>query len=274
MIKAPCAYANTPNGCHRGASCKYSHEELGNSNESASGRPSKSNGRQNTYKNKVDHVVERLESSRKPGDFPALSKDFSDALYIINGDQRRDCQRIIEVLADGGLGVIHELAKCITTLEGQITPGSLLLCRSAVISFFKILCHDRVVQSFVNEYPLTRIYNFLYGPQGLRGFLIFEFTFKHFAKMAKHDSLIFVVRAFREMLLRNTSAVVNDNVPRIAKLVEDLVANSTDSALVQEYSHLQRVLGAGMELPLYDLVVPAVEKATFTMLVDLPGHLS
>ncbi|KAL8883396.1 MAG: hypothetical protein Q9192_007191, partial [Flavoplaca navasiana] len=158
------------------------------------------------------------------------------------------------------------------------------LFEGAVVPLFQILTYPNVASSLVLEHPLDTVYNFLYGPGGRRGVIIFRFTSKMLLHAVvagdsdtnRNSALGPCVAALERLVDLNQGAQLQQE---FLLIVESVSASVQPSDMPPEsrrrLDKIRLRVGLGSLMPSAAKAKPiATGKATFILSTDLPGELS
>lgn len=269
--------------CRFGNACKFSHED-------ASGGVT------------TDPATDRLE--RKDKGTPTAYDDFVKWRYDIK-QNKRDIKRaqplgkrltqFIQKALDlvGVDGTMQEVITCLSNEGGIERLGELLnvdynaladdmliaIFKDQLLPFMQILAHPSVLSSAVLESRHATLLNYLFGVNGKRSVAVFSAVIRALTYeeevSSDLDPCLIVLSAVLEV---NGSAQVNDDLRAAAETIIALTYGRTLSGNALKY-HRKMCLRLGLG----DHIKRAGDnkdqvairpKATFQLLVDLPGELS
>ncbi|KAL8838686.1 MAG: hypothetical protein Q9176_004926 [Flavoplaca citrina] len=213
---------------------------------------------------------------------PDVTLFFKTGYQLLAASDASGQQRLIKKLAaEEGLNMIKTLVEAVDDEHDDLCHS---IFEGAVVPLFQILTHPNIASSLVLEHPLDTIYNFLYGPGGRRGVLIFRFTSKallHAVVAGDSDTnrnslLGPCVAALERLVDLNQGAQLQQEFLSIVESVSACVEPSDMSP--ESRRRLDKIrlrVGLGSLMPSAVKAKPvATGKATFTLSNDLPGELS
>ena len=214
---------------------------------------------------------------------------FRTALTLVRSDPNL-MQQVITLLAqEGGLRRINEVISCLGDAPFPFRKSTFT---EQILPFLQIISYDRVLASAVLEAPLTKICQFLYGPNGSRALDFFTDVFG-LLKSCELDPLDLglgdataatlyepSILIFSKIVDLNGDAIVNDNVHRLVESVHDTLGeNDDDTLFLTARKYLQRIRRRLGRVFANQNQKENKEKLQasfpkFHMIQDLPGKLS
>ena len=168
--------------------------------------------------------------------------------------------------------------------DAQEDDEALSLFTGSVVPFLQILTYPNVASSLILEHPLDTIYNFLYGPGGRRGTMVFRFTARALSlavltsdnEARRISALNPCVAALQRLIDLNQGAQLQQEFEPIVETMSACV--EPDSILPESRRCLNKIqlrLGLGSLIPSAAKTKPSpIGKASFAISYDLPGELS
>ncbi|KAL8952306.1 MAG: hypothetical protein Q9222_001758 [Ikaeria aurantiellina] len=284
----PCYFLRTRNGCPKGDSCVFSHEQ-----DSSSRQPRVPQSppttepdfdkrfRQWTYLIPREHHGRRAQHMT-----PDTEQFFVTGWKLMDSADTSGRQKLIKKLSsEEGLGMIKAVTDAMSLeAEDQIVLASF---DGSVMPLYQIISHPEVLSSLVLESPIDTIYNFLYGSGGRRGVAVFTFTAKAISLAINWSdgdedsgSLNSLLRVCLGVLWKlvelNQGAQLQEELTPAVETITVSVGH--DNMLPESRRTLDRIrlrLGLGSLLPVAKRSKQqAVKKAAFEFQYDLPGPLS
>ncbi|KAL9094875.1 MAG: hypothetical protein Q9165_002824 [Trypethelium subeluteriae] len=157
-------------------------------------------------------------------------------------------QEVITLLSqEGGLRRINE----VTSTFDDVSAASWDQAFSEqILPFLELISHDQVLASAFLEGPLSKIYNFLYGPNGARGipFLANVFTLLKeprdidLGDLSVAGTYEHAMKVLSKTVEWNENALVNESLHRLVESVCEVVDNDGgDTAFLTARKYLQRI---------------------------------
>ena len=218
-----------------------------------------------------------------------LGRFFQQALILVQSDPNQMQQAITHLAQEGGLRRINEV---LSTLDD--TPPSLRehVFNQQLLPFLRTISHERVLASAVLEAPLTRIYQFVYGPNGRRAIQFFTNVFALLRSFdldplniglgdstvaACYEPSILVLSKIVDL---NGDALINEDFRQLVESVSETIGTNDDDpgmAIIRKYLRqmLRRLSRAILNVSDKEYPKePETISPKFHVIVDLPGKLS
>ncbi|KAI1469405.1 P-loop containing nucleoside triphosphate hydrolase protein [Daldinia caldariorum] len=292
-----CRFINHPGGCKQGAFCKFSHNTQGSPSIEKPTTSTEANRSTTKDVSNEGYFYKWKRMAKKGSGNQPLSLGFKLPQYF---QMARDLVRcdldvlqktVTELATDSGALAVREMIDeriplCDTDIK-RIT-----LWRTCILPFFEILTEPRVSRSVILEVYTGTIYNVIFGPNGFRMEILFNFLVELALKWespltqdddkSKAQFLELECAIFAKMISYNSQALISEKVPpilsRILELVNDVDQSEHNFWTLQARHYLEyieRRIGVIKELSQDDVHKPQILSHTkFELSRDLPGSLS
>ncbi|KAI4109364.1 MAG: hypothetical protein LQ339_001864 [Xanthoria mediterranea] len=281
-----CSLFLSRKNCPKGADCYFAHSQQPHSSSTQTPRP--------LQKTRVTPATldPDYEARFRKWTFliprnnhhsPNITTFFDIGWDLLASSDTSGQQRLIKKLAsEEGLNMIKTLVE--TVDDAQEDDEALSLFTGSVVPFLQILTYRNVASSLILEHPLDTIYNFLYGPGGRRGAMVFRFTARALSlavvtsdnDIKRISSLNPCVAALQRLIDLNQGAQLQQEFLPIVETMSACV--EPDNILPESRRCLDKIrlrLGLGSLIPSAAKAKPSpTGKAYFAISYDLPGELS
>lgn len=284
--------------CRFGATCKYSHDTTTTRAQEMRlpGGPQAHGKPPNRLGDSKLRDWKRLLSSAnhktlRPH-YSSVTRFFALGLQLMDGDIGASQEAIKELASEAGLAFV----KAVTDWHIQELAGSddifaqADLWREQISPLFRLLTHDRLVESNIHEQEVATIYSFFVGVNASRLARVFNFVLglvQIWDDTGTTEPPLTEVLELSLSVLSHavdcmTTNIINDDfqnvVQRFSGTMEANAGKDDDFLMLRVSRHLeslQRRLGFGKTFPQYQRARAApLAHETFKLKRDLPGHLS
>ncbi|KAI1492178.1 hypothetical protein F5X96DRAFT_413793 [Biscogniauxia mediterranea] len=278
--------------CHYGARCKFSHDNprgVPKSNNSpAESARARQPPRRDTLQEEWRRLLQQAKVVRFRQSRSASDRFFHLAFQLIDGDLDSSKDVIRQLAGDDGLLYIRDLADRCAQMPADMSIAD--LWQNQLKPLFKLVNHDRIVESASLEQEVAIIHNYLLGVGGQRMDSIFTLVLKILYEWAalpmkdgsKMSAAELSLGVLSKIVDCNTNNMVNESFTDIAKrfvpIVLEPVGPSDEFSQLQSQKYLDyinRRLGVGDSIPaMHKAAQTPIDRAEFVLRRDLPGNLS